>query len=52
MCSLISGLGGVNNCGLVGEVGKDVLEPVLSNCWKHCVVSRFLMLRMVFLQAL
>ena len=31
VCSLISGLGGVNNCGLGGEVGKEVLEPVLSN---------------------
>ena len=29
MCSLISDLGGVNNCGLGGEVGKEVLEPVL-----------------------
>ena len=35
VCSLISGLGSVNNCGLGGEVGKDVLEPVLSNRWKH-----------------
>ena len=31
VCSLISGLGGVNNCGLGGEVRKEVLEPVLSN---------------------
>ena len=31
VCSLISGFGGVNNCGLGGEVGKEVLEPVLLN---------------------